>query len=101
MPPSGRSNPPAALVDRLRCPRCGRPVAAADAGGTIVCPEGHRYGSSNGYLDVSVGSGRRHHRTDICQLRLRVEHLRRGPRRGRRFADVYFHDLDLEAWPAR
>jgi SAM-dependent methyltransferase len=96
MSASGRSSPTAALVDRLRCPRCGQPLEALEGGGTVVCPDGHRYGFPQGYLDVSVEQS-----ADVTTEQtfasfgyewntfdeVRDEDIG--------FADVYFRDLDL------
>jgi SAM-dependent methyltransferase len=43
---------PAAVLERLRCPRCGAPVA--QSGDTLACGEGHRYGRTDGYYDFSA-----------------------------------------------
>jgi len=51
---SDRLSPPAALIERLRCPRCAQAVEAVDGGTAILCPDGHRYHFPLGYLDASV-----------------------------------------------
>ena len=82
------------LVDRLRCPECGKPVEADTRG--ITCPVGHRFETDDGYLDCSKdrqrpGSTERTFAsfgfewTSFDDVRDEDEN----------FASVYFKDLEL------
>jgi SAM-dependent methyltransferase len=85
---------PDILVERLRCPECGKAVEAEAAG--IVCGSGHRFGTEQGYLDCSrerAGPGSTERTfasfgfewTNFDDVRDEDES----------FANVYFKDLDL------
>ena len=96
MSASGQSSPTAALVERIRCPRCGRAVEAADDGKSVVCSDGHRYGWPAGYLDVSVEQSA-DSTTEQTFASFGYEWNTFDEVRDEDvgFADVYFRDLDL------
>jgi SAM-dependent methyltransferase len=85
---------PGAIVDRFRCPACGKNVEMV--GDDLVCPSGHRYPTTSGYLDCSravPGSGSTGRTfasfgfewTNFDDVREEDEEL----------AEVYFRDVDL------
>ena len=101
VPTGGDSMLPHAIVDRLRCPRCGEPVQD-DAGGGVRCGSGHRTPVHDGYLDCS-GAPARDGSTARTFASFGVEWNTfdevRDEDRG--FAEVYFRDVDLAGLAGR
>jgi SAM-dependent methyltransferase len=85
---------PGAIVERLRCPTCGKDVEMAGDG--VVCPTGHRYSTARGYLDCSravPGPGS----TDRTLASFGFEWTSFDDVRDEDagLAEVYFRDVDL------
>ncbi len=85
---------PDVLVERLRCPKCGKPVAADGAG--IVCGSGHRFGMDEGYLDCSKerpgpGSTER----TLASFGFEWTNFDDVREEDEEYARVYFKDLDF------
>ncbi len=88
---------PSGILERLRCPECGRPVETADTGDGITCPVGHHHRQSNGYLDcsspaTSEGSTER----TFASFGFEWNHFDDVRDEDEEFAEVYFRDLDLD-----
>jgi SAM-dependent methyltransferase len=96
MSASDQVSPPAPLIDRIRCPRCAQPVQAVDGAKSILCPDGHRYDASQGYLDVSVEQST-DTTTEQTFASFGYEWTTFDEVRDEdsEYADVYFRDLDL------
>jgi SAM-dependent methyltransferase len=88
---------PAPVLERLRCPTCGKEVAALDDGSGVECGSGHRFDRSGGVLDFSSAS-RRQGSTERTFASFGYEWNAFDEVRDEDagFADVYFRDVDLE-----
>ena len=89
------SSPPAALVDRLRCPRCGQPVAAADAGGTVDAPREPLRLAEGLSRRLGPAGGRRHHQHTYASFGYEWNTFDEVRDEDVGFADVYFRDVDF------
>jgi SAM-dependent methyltransferase len=84
------------LIERLRCPACAQSVEAVDGTDTVVCPAGHRYGSPQGYLDVSVEqSADAITEQTFASFGYEWNTFDGVRDEDSRFAEIYFRDLDL------
>jgi len=88
---------PAALLERLRCPTCGKGVTEEDGAPGVVCGSGHRFTRAAGVLDFSA-TGRGGGSTGRTFASFGYEWNTFGDLRDEdeSFAEVYFRDLDLE-----
>jgi SAM-dependent methyltransferase len=97
---------PAQIANRLRCPRCGRPVEATEdpdgPGAGFTCSEGHRIVARGGYLDVS-GDQQVDESTSRTFASFGYEWNTFDDVRPEdaEFADVYFKDLDFSVLRSR
>jgi SAM-dependent methyltransferase len=87
---------PSEIVERLRCPDCGRAVEAVDNDGGIRCSAGHRRAMRDGYLDCSAakveeGSTAR----TFASFGFEWNNFDDVRDEDEGFAEVYFRDLDL------
>ncbi len=95
---------PAQIADRLRCPRCGRPVESTKhtehtdgPGAGFTCPEGHLITAHGGYLDAS-GEQKADDATSRTFASFGYEWNTFDDVRPEdaEFADVYFRDVDFK-----
>ena len=87
---------PAAVLERLRCPTCGKGVTALPDG--VECGSGHRFDRRNGVLDFSRAStltGSTERTFASFGYEWNAFDDVRDEDAG--FADVYFRDVDLES----
>ncbi len=89
---------PDAIVERLRCPRCGEGLSEQRSGGGdgVTCPNGHRYPSRHGVLDFS-GTVAANGSTGRTFASFGYEWNAFDGIRAEDddFAEIYFRDLDL------
>jgi SAM-dependent methyltransferase len=87
---------PKEIIERLRCPTCGKPVDVADGHGGIQCPSGHRHVMRDGYLDCSQGAvtGGSTDRT-FASFGFEWNNFDEVRDEDESFAEVYFRDIDL------
>ncbi len=85
---------PKEIIERLRCPACGKPVDG-DLGG-IRCADGHRYPMRDGYLDCSE-EGLTDETTGrtFASFGFEWNNFDEVRTEDEGFAEVYFRDLDL------
>ncbi len=88
---------PAPVLERLRCPTCGKDVTALPDGAGVTCGSGHRFDRRHGVLDCST-AGRPQGSTEATFASFGYEwNTFDGVRdEDQSFADVYFRDVDLE-----
>ena len=88
---------PAAVLERLRCPTCGKEVTALPDGAGVTCGSGHRFDRRDGVLDFST-AGRPVGSTERTFASFGYEWNAFDEVRGEdeSFAGVYFRDVDLE-----
>jgi SAM-dependent methyltransferase len=87
---------PSEIVERLRCPDCGRAVEAVDNDGGIRCSAGHSRTMRDGYLDCSaaeVGEGST--ARTFASFGFEWNNFDDVRDEDEGFAEVYFRDLDL------
>jgi SAM-dependent methyltransferase len=94
--PEGWNMIPSEIVERLRCPDCGRAVETVDDDGGIRCSAGHRRVMRDGYLDCSTanleeGSTAR----TFASFGFEWNNFDEVRTEDEGFAEVYFRDLDL------
>jgi 23S rRNA (guanine745-N1)-methyltransferase len=66
------------IVARLRCPVCGRSLAAPDAGSGLSCPAGHHFDAAKqGYVDLVAGPVR-HPGDSAAMVAARADFLAAG-----------------------
>lgn len=87
---------PSEIVERLRCPDCGRTVEVVEHDGGIRCSAGHRRILRDGYLDCSAsnveeGSTAR----TFASFGFEWNNFDDVRDEDEGFAEVYFRDLDL------
>ncbi|MBF6555680.1 MAG: class I SAM-dependent methyltransferase [Acidimicrobiales bacterium] len=87
---------PDQIVERLRCPECGRPVKDVGGDQGVQCIAGHGYPLRNGYLDCSAGSVPRGS-TDrtFASFGFEWNNFDQVRVEDEGFAEVYFRDVDL------
>jgi SAM-dependent methyltransferase len=85
---------PDLIVDRLRCPRCGAPMA--DGATVVVCDRGHRYAKHDGVVDFSATADRAG-TTEATLTSFGYEWNAFDEVRDedQRFAEIYFRDVDF------
>jgi SAM-dependent methyltransferase len=87
---------PEQIVERLRCPVCGRPVNAVGGEQGVRCTTGHSYAVRDGYLDCSTGSVA-DGSTDrtFASFGFEWNNFDEVRDEDEGFAEVYFRDVDL------
>ncbi len=94
MPTGGLKVIPGDIVERLRCPACGKTLD--DEGGEVLCPSGHRYSVERGYLDCSRGrSGPGSTERTFASFGFEWTSFDDVREEDEGFAEVYFRDVDL------
>ena len=88
---------PAAVLERLRCPSCGKEVTPLPDGAGVTCDAGHRFERRDGVLDFSTAN-RPQGSTERTFASFGYEWNAFDEVRGEdeSFAAVYFRDVDLE-----
>ena len=86
---------PGPVLERLRCPTCGKGVAAVDGG--VECGSGHRFDRRDGVLDFSAASSRAGstERT-FASFGYEWNAFDEVRTEDESFSEVYFRDVDLE-----
>jgi len=86
------------ILDRLRCPECGEPMAATGDAAAVACRHGHQLPWHDGYLDAA-GSTAVDATTSRTFASFGYEWTTFDEVRTEdaRFAEVYFRDVDLPA----
>ncbi|MGA2837587.1 MAG: class I SAM-dependent methyltransferase [Acidimicrobiales bacterium] len=88
---------PAEVLERLRCPTCGKEVSALAAGAGVECGSGHRFDRRNGVLDVSrPASPRGSTERTFASFGYEWNAFDDVREEDESFATVYFRDIDLE-----
>ena len=89
---------PTLVLERLRCPTCGKSVAALDDGGGVECGSGHRFDRTAGVLDFSK-AGNPKGSTERTFASFGYEWNAFDEVRGEdeSFSTVYFRDVDFES----
>jgi SAM-dependent methyltransferase len=93
---------PEAIVERLRCPECSRPVELGEDGQEVVCAGGHRRALSHGYLDCSApvpldGTTDR----TFASFGYEWNNFDDVRDEDEKFAETYFRDIDLDELEGR
>jgi SAM-dependent methyltransferase len=88
---------PSAVLERLRCPTCGKEVAELPTGAGVECGSGHRFERHDGVLDFSLAA-RPQGSTERTFASFGYEWNAFDEVRGEdeQFASVYFRDVDFE-----
>lgn len=85
------------ILDRLRCPVCGKPMTGTTDGDGVQCGQDHRYPFRDGYLDFSAGvapegsTGR-----TFASFGFEWNTFDDVREEDESFAEVYFRDVDLD-----
>ena len=88
---------PAKVLERLRCPTCGKAVVAMPDASGVECGSGHRFAHQDGVLDFST-AGKPQGSTERTFASFGYEWNAFDEVRteDESFADVYFRDVDFE-----
>jgi SAM-dependent methyltransferase len=92
---------PDQIVDRLRCPQCGRPLAVGPADGGVRCSAGHHYRRRLGVLDFSAPAEGGSTQRTMESFGYEWNAFDEVRDEDEQFAEIYFRDLDLEGLRGR
>src|ERR1700678_350727 len=89
---------PASVLERLRCPTCGKDVTELAHGAGVECGSGHRFDRRDGVLDFSrVGSPQGSTERTFASFGYEWNAFDEGRDEDQSFANVYFRDVDFES----
>ncbi len=95
---SGGRSLPVEVLERLRCPTCGKAVSALDDGAGVECGSGHRFDRRGGVLDFSrAAAPRGSTERTFASFGYEWNAFDDVREEDESFATVYFRDLDLES----